>query len=32
MGQMKHTVAVYGPQAISFQFLIKSNQFLIKSN
>ena len=32
MGQMKHTVAAYGPQAISFQFLIKSNQFLIKSN
>ena len=31
MGQMKHTAA-YGPPAISFQFLIKSSQFLIKSN
>ena len=32
MGQMKHTVAAYGPPAISFQFLIKSSQFLIKFN
>ena len=32
MGQMKHTVAAYGPPAISFQFLIKSSQFLIKSS